>query len=223
MNTHAALSILGLTVLPKTKDELDLVYKRLRSAAHPDKGGAADKFIELKEAYEICINSLNSPSSPNRICQVLVKYPLDELIHLPKIVGLKTDNGLRITTRLINVLCNDTVDIHQGGKKICVKFISTVTDMGEYNWYGTKADLSKIVHVPIVNAITGTKLKVETPHGTVELVIPECTESGTKLRIAGHGPIKGETDLYIEVVHQMPKSLTSIGKAVMITASKFIN
>lgn len=36
----------------RTRDELDAIYRRLRSESHPDKGGNADRFHDVQRAYE---------------------------------------------------------------------------------------------------------------------------------------------------------------------------
>lgn len=69
------------------------------------------------------------------------------------------------------------------------------------------------VRVPITlaEAISGAKIDVPTPHGSISLSIPAGTTSGSKLRIKGHGvkPASGEAgDLFAEVMVDIPKDLS---------------
>lgn len=66
-----------------------------------------------------------------------------------------------------------------------------------------------IVRVPITlaEAVTGAKVDLPTPSGTISLRIPPRTNSGAKLRVRGHG-VKPKTgspgDLYAEVQIVLP-------------------
>ena len=48
--------------LPETANELEIktAYKRLSNIHHPDKGGKQDKFIEITESKNKCLNWLNA-------------------------------------------------------------------------------------------------------------------------------------------------------------------
>ena len=66
-----------------------------------------------------------------------------------------------------------------------------------------------IVRVPITlsEAVTGAKVDVPSPSGTISLRIPPRTNSGAKLRVRGHGikPKNGSAgDLYAEVQIVLP-------------------
>ena len=66
-----------------------------------------------------------------------------------------------------------------------------------------------IVRVPVTlsEAITGAKVDVPTPSGTISLRIPPRTSSGAKLRVRGHGvkPKNGNAgDLYAEMQITLP-------------------
>jgi curved DNA-binding protein len=69
-----------------------------------------------------------------------------------------------------------------------------------------------IVRVPITlaEAVTGAKVDVPTPSGTISLRVPPRTSSGSKLRIRGHG-IKPKTgtpgDLYADVQIMLPAEI----------------
>ena len=66
-----------------------------------------------------------------------------------------------------------------------------------------------IVRVPITlaEAVTGAKVDVPTPSGTISLRVPPRTSSGAKLRVRGHG-VKPKTgtpgDLYADVQIVLP-------------------
>jgi len=68
------------------------------------------------------------------------------------------------------------------------------------------------VRVPITlaEAISGAKVDVPTPHGTISLTVPPDTSSGAKLRLKGQGvkPAKGAAgDLFAELQIILPKKI----------------
>ncbi len=68
------------------------------------------------------------------------------------------------------------------------------------------------VRVPITlaEAISGAKVDVPTPHGTITLTVPPHTSSGAKLRLKGQGvkPAKGTAgDLFAELQIILPKKI----------------
>ncbi|MCA9229539.1 MAG: J domain-containing protein [Planctomycetales bacterium] len=70
------------------------------------------------------------------------------------------------------------------------------------------------VRVPItlVEALSGAKIDVPTPHGTITLTVPPGSSSGAKLRVKGQGvKVPGGTpgDLFAELLIVLPKSIDS--------------
>lgn len=69
MKLTFALSILGLTQLPATEEDLNLVYRDLAKIKHPDVGGSEKEFKELQEARDylkkamIVVNFAKKPIS----------------------------------------------------------------------------------------------------------------------------------------------------------------
>jgi DnaJ-class molecular chaperone len=73
--------------------------------------------------------------------------------------------------------------------------------------------LSVDVDVPYIDAILGGEVEVQTLTGKVALRIPELTQNGRQIRLAGKGmPVLGSTDkrgdLYVRVRVKMPERLT---------------
>ncbi|MBV1951190.1 MAG: DnaJ domain-containing protein [Cycloclasticus sp.] len=63
-------------------------------------------------------------------------------------------------------------------------------------------------------AALGTKVKVPTPTGTVEMVIPENSSSGRKLRLKGRGvPGKQSGDFYVIIQIALPPADNELAKA----------
>lgn len=74
---------------------------------------------------------------------------------------------------------------------------------------GKRLDLR--VPITLSEAITGGKVDVPTPHGTITLTVPPETSSGSKLRLKGQGvkPAKGTPgDLFAELQVMVPKGMT---------------
>lgn len=71
--------------------------------------------------------------------------------------------------------------------------------------------LDVVVPITLDEAVSGAKIDVPTPRGTVAVSVPPGTSSGKKLRIKGHGVApKGEPpgDLFAEVQIVLPDSLS---------------
>jgi molecular chaperone DnaJ len=81
-------------------------------------------------------------------------------------------------------------------------------------------DLHCIINVPVVDAILGCDVTVETINGKkLKAKIPAGTEDGYTMRFAGYGmPIYGRNqygDMYGEVKIKMPKTITNEEKMVL--------
>ncbi len=77
------------------------------------------------------------------------------------------------------------------------------------NGAGTKADPLPLP-ISVSEALLGGRVEVCTPGGTVRLVVPPCTSSGTLLRLRGRNrpdPDGPASDLYLTVQVVMPSSL----------------
>ena len=74
---------------------------------------------------------------------------------------------------------------------------------------GSKAD-PLALPVSVSEALLGGRVEVSTPGGSVRLVVPPCTSSGTLLRLRGRNqpdPDGPATDLYLVIQVVMPSSL----------------
>jgi molecular chaperone DnaJ len=79
-------------------------------------------------------------------------------------------------------------------------------------------DVHVTIQVNLVQATLGSKMAVRTVYGKkVHLRIPPGTQSGTKLRVRGHGIQKGERvgDQIVEVQVAIPETLTDEQKQAM--------
>ncbi|MGB2696302.1 MAG: molecular chaperone DnaJ [Candidatus Zixiibacteriota bacterium] len=86
------------------------------------------------------------------------------------------------------------------------------------------ADVFCKVPINIAQAMLGSKIRVRTIDGKVDLKIPSGTQSGNKFRLKGRGVemngIKG--DQYVEVYVEIPKRMTSKQKKMMEDLAKDI-
>jgi len=74
--------------------------------------------------------------------------------------------------------------------------------------FGNRLELR--VPITLAEALSGAKIDVPTPHGTIALTIPPGTSSGKKLRVKGQGvkPAKGPAgDLIAEVQIVLPEKI----------------
>ncbi len=83
---------------------------------------------------------------------------------------------------------------------------------------GTKADPLPLP-VSVSEALLGGRVELDTPSGSVRLVVPPCTSSGALLRLRGRNrpdPDGPATDLYLEVQIVMPDSLDDESRALIL-------
>lgn len=114
------------------------------------------------------------------------------------------DSGQRITYR------GEGHDGANGGEKGSLVVEITVKP---HKLYARKGfDLFYDYPISFYEAAVGATVKVPTPYGEKELKIPECTQSGTQLKLKGCGikKIRSESkgDMYVTVVVEVPKSLS---------------
>ena len=91
-------------------------------------------------------------------------------------------------------------------------------NVGEHRFFERKgADIYCQVSINIAQAVLGSKIRVRTINGKVDLKIPPGTQSGTLLRLKGKGVdvngIKG--DQYVKVSVEMPKKVSEKQKKLM--------
>lgn len=99
-----------------------------------------------------------------------------------------------------------------GGKPGDLYLIVTVTGDSEFRREGN--DLHAEVDVPLMDAVLGGEVTVQTLDGRVALRIPELTQNGATIRLASKGmPVLGKTDergvLVVRVKVALPEALTN--------------
>jgi molecular chaperone DnaJ len=81
------------------------------------------------------------------------------------------------------------------------------------------ADLRSSVKVPVVDAVLGTELDVETIQGTVTVTLPAGTQPGQVLRLKGKGVPElnrgRHGDHYVEVVIEVPTKLSKQERKIL--------
>jgi DnaJ-class molecular chaperone len=87
--------------------------------------------------------------------------------------------------------------------------------MESHNRFERKGDdLYVDVSVPLTDAVLGGEVEVPTVDGRVMLKVPELTQNGRQIRLAGKGmPVLGGSgargDLYARIRVQVPETLSS--------------
>lgn len=87
-------------------------------------------------------------------------------------------------------------------------------------FYRTGNDIRCIIHVPVIGAIVGTEIDVQTIDGkTLKTKVPALVEDGTEIKFKGHGmPIYGTTnrgDMIGVISHKMPTTITDEEKEIL--------
>lgn len=83
-------------------------------------------------------------------------------------------------------------------------------NIGEHKFFERKgSDIYCQVPINVVQAILGSKIRVRTVDGKVDLKIPPGTQSGTKFRLRGKGVKVNHSrgDQYVEVLVEVPKNI----------------
>ena len=88
-------------------------------------------------------------------------------------------------------------------------------------------DLYADIPIAFTQAILGDKIKVETLKGSVNLTVPEGTQTDTVFKMRGEGMkiLRREAygDLYLKVIVELPKNLKSDQKELIKNLHKIIN
>jgi molecular chaperone DnaJ len=95
--------------------------------------------------------------------------------------------------------------------------------IGEHQFFERKgADIYCQVPINIAQAVLGSKIRVRTIEGKVDLKIPQGTQSGTKFRLKGKGVNVNDTrgDQYVEVTIEIPKNLNEKEKELLQELAK---
>jgi molecular chaperone DnaJ len=91
-------------------------------------------------------------------------------------------------------------------------------NVGQHRFFERRGnDVYCKVPINIAQAALGTKVRVRTLDGRVELKIPPGTQSGTKFRLKGKG-VKAngsKGDQYVEVAVEVPKRLSQKQKELL--------
>jgi molecular chaperone DnaJ len=91
-------------------------------------------------------------------------------------------------------------------------------NIGEHKFFERRgSDICCRVPINVAQAILGSKIRVKTIDGKVDLKIPPGTQSGTKFRLKGKGvKVNGARgDQYVEVIVEVPKNITAEQKKLM--------
>lgn len=91
-------------------------------------------------------------------------------------------------------------------------------NIGEHRFFERKgSDIFCKVPINVAQAILGSKIRVRTIDGRVDLKIPPGTQSGSKFRLRGRGvEVNGARgDQYVEVIVEVPKNMNAKQKKLM--------
>jgi molecular chaperone DnaJ len=101
---------------------------------------------------------------------------------------------------------------HEVGDKIGELHVQTnVVDDEKFKFYYNNYDVLTELNVKFYDAILGSKYKIETLEGDVELVIPKLTKNNNKLRLKnkGYGENNNKGSLYVNINIVMPEQINN--------------
>ncbi len=88
-------------------------------------------------------------------------------------------------------------------------------------------NLRCVIPISFPQAVLGAEIEIPGIEGTVNLKVPEGTQSGRELRVRGHGvPFlneKGKGDLIVKVVVEIPRKLTRAQRELVIELAKSLS
>jgi DnaJ-class molecular chaperone len=70
-----------------------------------------------------------------------------------------------------------------------------------------------VVDVPVADALLGGRVQLDTASGAVQIAVPACSSSGTRLRVRGRGT--GGGDVIVELRIVVPRELTPESRALI--------
>jgi DnaJ-class molecular chaperone len=215
MNREKACEILGIS--EDLRETAKKAYIRLSKEKHPDKGGDPAEFLLLHEAYKTLVEM----EAPNPIRQdnvdFEVKVSLEEAVHgvmvethiIPSMIATmalptpeKTTARAEILTVLEKLppvqLLLDSISVTYPEQKIggILRDITIRYKVKEHHRYKPCLDKSKGLlcveeRVPVLMALNGGIIEVDTLFGPRKLHIKAGTNIGDSYVIKKHGPLGG--------------------------------
>jgi len=144
---------------------------RSRARVEPERGADVEHPVTL--SFEQAARGTNLPLQINREGKL-------ETIDVRIPAGVKTGSRVRVKGR----------GQFSGGEPGDLFIITTITPHAYFRRDGLDVDLD--LPISLYEAMLGAKVDVPTLDGKRTLTIPPGTSSGTKLRIKGHGIVRGE-------------------------------
>ena len=211
MNNYAVLGVQHGASL----DEIKKAYKRKVMEHHPDRGGDADKFRQVTQAYESLTNK-SEPITPTfgsspqwdlddmfarfgahmnprhqQIARVLLRVDLEDAVQGGKrLISLQTPQTSNIDIEVD--LPRGVIDgqkIKYGNiKGLGVDLIVEFRINPNKKWQRVGDDLYLTIKLPIWQLITGSCVNIITIYGRqIAVTIPERFQPGRQLRLAKQG------------------------------------
>lgn len=215
MNREKACEILGIS--EDMKETAKKAYIRLSKEKHPDKGGDPAEFLLLHEAYKTLVEM----EAPDQVRQenvdFEVKVSLEEAVHgvtvethvRPSMIAtmaLPSPDKAAAMVEILTivekippvVLLKDCMSVAYPGQKIGgilrdIMIRYSVREHGRYRLCTNKSKglLSVEERVPVLMALNGGIMEVETLFGPRKLHIKAGTNIGDSYVIRRHGPLGG--------------------------------
>lgn len=214
MEEKEAYEILGIS--PDHKENAKKAYLRLSKEKHPDKGGDPDEFLKIHEAYKTLVEVKKPEDYREERLDLKVGVSLEEAVfgvtvetHVKpqSVSSVMISEGkaasyievMTITEKIppLALLQKPIVKVYPkkliGGK---ARDISVSYSLREHERYRICSDRSKALlsvdqQIPVMTAIQGGIVEVETMFGVRKLNVRAGTNVGDSYVIKNHGPLGG--------------------------------
>ena len=209
-------SILGVSK-SASDSEIKKAYRKLASQHHPDRGGDANAFKQVQEAYDVLSDKSKRAEFDNPQGFFSQRNNFDDILH--NYFRNKTQNQMRNSRVVVYI---DLVDVAVGGSRIlsfntvngttpievnipkgvhdgeAVRYIGLFPGGGDVViewrtnahqfWQRDGLDLTCEKEVDFWGLILGTTIEIKSLQGaTLTLKVPELTNPGSLLRLKSQG------------------------------------
>lgn len=181
-----------------SEEEIKKAFRKLAHEHHPDRGGSAEKFKEINEAYQV-LSDKNKRAQYDQFGQTFDGAGFNPFEKNGGGFGFDFGGfGFRGFS----------------GKSGGINLNDVFEELFETS-FGQK-DITMEIAVNFTQAVFGTKAEISTPNGKITVDIPAGIESGQTLKIFGQGyPYRkrpGRGDLFLVIKVKTPKHLSKKAK-----------
>lgn len=213
MDKKRACEILGID--PDIKESAKKAYLRLCKEKHPDKGGDPEEFLLIHEAYKTLVDVERPPEFKQERIEFHVQVSLEEAVfgvvvethirpHAISAFMIPTTDRARAHAELLTiterippmallqrpmVVTYPPRTVHGSEREIVVQYSLREHDRYKLCKDRSKALLSVEMSIPVLTALHGGLVEVDTMFGPRKVNVRPATNIGDRYYVKNHGPL----------------------------------